>query len=105
MCASHASAGVCHRSGCGVTLTNPRSKFCSAACRQAAHRQSPAYAARLATLRTARKLRRETHFRFKHRASSFHQYRGYGGPVPAGMPARCGGLDLKPFLRQAVANA
>ena len=107
MCAQHASAGVCHRSGCGVTLTNPRAKFCSSACRQAAYRSSPAHAARLVTLRSARKLRRARYFEFKRRASGLHQYRGYGGPVPAGMPARVGGLDLRPFVKEAkaVANA
>jgi hypothetical protein len=94
-------AHVCQRVGCGVTVTNARAKFCGHACRQAAYRLSPAHAARLATLRSARQLRRETHFKFKHRASSLHPYRGYGGPVPAGMPPRAGGLDLRPFLAQA----
>jgi hypothetical protein len=94
-------AHVCQHVGCGVTVTNPRAKYCTNACRQAAYRTSPAHAARLATFRSARKLRRETHFKFKHRASSLHPYRGYGGPVPAGMPARFGGLDLRPFLAQA----
>lgn len=107
MCATtHASAGVCHHADCGVTLTNPRSRFCSPACRQAAYRQSsPAYATHLATLRLARKLRREDHASFKRRATSFHHYRGLGGPVPAGMPSRCGGLNLRPYLAQAVAHA
>ena len=105
MCASHASAGVCHRSQCGVTLPNQRSKFCSAACRQAAYRQSPAYATYLATLRIARKMRRETHARQKHRDTSLHQYRGHGGPIPAGLAARFGDLNLRPFKAQARAVA
>jgi hypothetical protein len=108
MCAQlHAAAGVCHRSGCGVTLTNPRSKFCSSACRQAAYRTGPTHAARLENMCAARKLRRARFEQYKYRASSLHQYRGFGGPVPAGMPPRRGGLDLKPFLREAkaVANA
>ena len=105
MCALHASAVVCHRSGCSVTLTNPRSRYCSAACRQAAHRQSPAHATYLATLRIARRLRRETHASLKRRDTSLHQYRGHGGPRPAGLAARFGDLNLQPFKVQARAVA
>lgn len=69
---------------CGV---NPaRSKFCSGACRQAAHRRSPAYAAHLLTLKLRRKKRRENHYRDKYGARSLGP-NGWSGPVASWVPA------------------
>lgn len=69
---------------CGV---NPaRSKFCSGACRQAAHRKSPAHSARLQTLKLRRKKRRENHFRDKYSARSLG-LNGWTGPVASWVPS------------------
>ncbi len=108
-----ASLEVCQQPEHSVTLCPcgkpARRKFCSNACRQAAHRSGDAHAANLKRLRDAREARRAAYKALKNKYDerrnlyrTFTPQTGvYGGTTPSGVPSvRIGDLDLKDFLAE-----
>jgi hypothetical protein len=104
---------VCPPEKQGVTLCPcgqpARRRFCSNACRQAAHRSSDAHATNLKRLRDARAARRAAYELLKNGYDARRNvYRSFttttgifGGPTPSGVPSvRIGDLDLKDYLTE-----
>jgi hypothetical protein len=78
-----------------------KKKFCCSACRQAAYRTSPAHVDNLKRLRNARAARKADHYRRKHQYQAISTVRGYGGPIPSGVP-RIGDLNLNNYTKETM---
>jgi CDGSH-type Zn-finger protein len=74
-----------------------KKKFCCGACRQKAHRNSPAHTDNLNRLRNARRARRADYYQRRNRSRALATVRGYSGPVADGVP-RLGALKLENYL-------
>jgi hypothetical protein len=76
-----------------------KKKFCCSACRQAAYRTSPAHVDILKRLRDARVARKADHYRRKHQYQAISTVRGFGGPIPSGVP-KISDLNLNNYTKQ-----
>jgi hypothetical protein len=84
---------------CGAPFVPQRrtARFCSEACRQAAHRKSSAHAEYLHKLRAARATRKKIFYHRKTRDKALGTFRGYGGPTVPGVPLRVTMLKLQNY--------
>lgn len=90
-----AKSGVtqaCSNCGAQFEPVTSRQRFCGDACRQAAHRKSPAHRAFLDKQIKRRAKRRLDHYRERNRSRSLGPH-GYSGPVYAAV-GRLGSLEL-----------
>jgi hypothetical protein len=95
----HAKDSVTLCANCGAPFVPQRrtARFCSEACRQAAHRKSPVHAAHLRKLRDARATRKKSFYQRKARDKALGTIRGYGGPAVPGVPPRVTMLKLQNY--------
>jgi hypothetical protein len=91
------SVTLCANCGAPFAPQRHTARFCSEACRQAAHRKSPAHAAYLRKLRDARATRKKAFYQRKTRDKALGTFRGYGGPIVPGMPSRVTMLKLQNY--------
>jgi len=75
---------------CGKTFTpaTPRQRFCGNACRQSAHRKSPAHLVYLDEQKRRRSARRDRRFAEMNRDKSFSTLSVYSGPAVNVLPLR-----------------
>jgi hypothetical protein len=74
----------CEECGKPFTPTTPRQRFCGNACRQAAHRKSPAHRNYLDKQKERRLLRRNNWTRLRHRDMAINNRLGVlSGPMPS----------------------
>jgi len=99
-----AKDGVTLCANCGAPFTPQRrtARYCGDACRQAAHRKSPAHAAYLRKKRHARANRKTAFYQRKTRDKALGIFRGYGGPTVPGVPQRVTMLELKNYYPGAT---
>jgi hypothetical protein len=69
-----------------------KKKFCCSACVD-----------NLKRLRNARAARKADHYRRKHQYQAISTVRGYGGPIPSGVP-RIGDLNLNNYTKETMST-
>jgi hypothetical protein len=113
----HHNSGVtipCEECGKAFAPKKPRQRFCVNACRQSAHRRSPAHIAYLDTQKQRRLARRNRRFAEMNRDKSLSALSVYGGPpvnvLPLGLMSlhirRCNLCDVilnEPRVRRCYA--
>ena len=98
--------GVCPNSNSGVTMpceecsepfapATPRQRFCGNACRQSAHRKSPAHLVYLDQQKQRRLARRNRRFAEMNRDKSLSTLSVYGGPSVNVLPLRLMSLHVR----------
>lgn len=91
------SVTLCANCGAPFVPQRRTARFCSEACRQAAHRKSSAHAAYLHKLRAARATRKKLFYQRKTRDKALGSFRCYGGPAVPGVPPRVSMLKLQNY--------